>query len=84
MAVTSFYSLFQLRDLLKIIPFSAQYSTTTFLVLIYYDSMISHFASASISASILHTCHKGYRWGSHTYKGTAHAPKTDIIGGQCY
>ena len=58
MAITSFYSLFQLRDLLKIIPFSAQYSITTFLVLIYYDSMISHFASASILASILHTCHK--------------------------
>ena len=47
MAVTSFYCLFQLGDLLKIITFSAQYSTTTFPVLIYYDNMISHFASAS-------------------------------------
>ena len=34
-------------------------------------------------ASILHTCHhEGYGRGSHTYKGTAHAPNTDITGGR--
>ena len=34
-------------------------------------------------ASILHTCHhEGYGRESHTYKGTAHAPNTDITGGR--